>query len=252
MREDSGESYNTIATTLGVSKSTVSRYMAKWRARVPVEEVGRTGRPKKVTENVRKQIRSLISANEHISSKGISTALATGSPRRGSIEVAPRTIRSSLKEMNYKNSTPSKIPNITESHRLQRIEWCKKHLKFDWKKVIFSDETMIELDRCKIRQWHPRGKRPTKRTTKFSGKMMFWGAICAKCRGPLARVLSTLKSEGYTKLIETQLMTWMEKNQCQGHLFQQDNDHATFHGSHVHSLKQNIFRYWIGHLTVQT
>ena len=89
--------------------------------------------------------------------------------------------------------------------------------------VIFSDETMIDLDRCKLRQWHPRGKRPSKRTKKFSGKMMFWGAICANRTGPLSRILGTLNSVGYTKLIETQLVPWLEKNQCQGHFFQQDN-----------------------------
>jgi transposase len=170
MREETGDSYSAIATALGVSKSTVSRYLAKWRARIPVEGVGVVGRPKKVTENVRKQIRSLISANKHISSKGISAALAVGSSRRGSLEVAPRTVRRTLKEMNYKNSTPTRVPKLTDKHRCQRIDWCRKHLKFDWKRVIFSDETLIELDRCKLRQWHPRGKRPTNRPRSFRAK----------------------------------------------------------------------------------
>lgn len=176
-----------------------------------------------VTENIRKQIRSLISANEHISSKGISAALASGSPRRGSIKVAPSTIRRSLNDMNYKNSTPTRVPHLTEIHKQKRIEWCKKHEKMNWKKVIFSDETMIELDRCKLRQWHPRGKRPTKSSTKFSRKMMFWGAICANHTGPLVRVSGTLNSEGYTRLLQTNLLPWMTENNCTAHLFQQDN-----------------------------
>jgi transposase len=223
MREETGNSYSVIATALGVSKSTVSRYLAKWRARIPVDGVGVVGRPKKVTENVRKQIRSLISANEHISSKGISAALASGSPRRGSLEVAPRTVRRTLLEMNYKNSTPTRVPILTDRHRHQRIDWCRKHFKFDWKKVVFSDETLIELDRCKLRQWHPKGKRPTKPSTKFSRKTMFWGAICANRIGPLLSVSGTLNSDRYTQLIESHLLPWMTETNCQGHLFQQDN-----------------------------
>jgi len=231
MRVESGASYSAIATAMGVCKSTVSRYLAKWRARVPVERIGKVGRPKKVTEQVRKQIRSLVSANKHISSRGISAALAVGSPRRGSLDVTPRTIRRSLNEMNYRNSTPVRVPKLTSKHKQQRIEWCKKHLRFDWKKMIFSDETMIELDRCKIRQWHPKGKRPAKQSPKFTRKLMFWSAICGTRSGPLVKILGTLKSEGYIELIQSHLLPWMEKNELQEHIFQQDN--ATCHVSRM-------------------
>ena len=182
-------------------------------------------------------MRSLISANEHISSKGISAALAVGSPRRGSIEVAPRTIRRSLKEMNYKNSTPTRVPKLTDAQRRKRIEWCRKHLKFDWRRVILSDETTIELDLCKLRQCHPRGKRPEKSCTKFSRKLMFWGAICANRTGPLSKVSGTLNSDRYIELLETQLWPWMAENHCQGHRFQQDNAPC-----HVSKKSQAFFR----------
>jgi len=103
--------------------------------------------------------------------------------------------------------------------------------------VIFFDETTIELDRCKLRQWHPRGKRPTKPRTKFSRKMMFWGAICANITGPLSKVSGTLNSDGYIELLETQLLPWMAENHAQTIQFQQDNAPC-----HVSKKSQAFFR----------
>jgi len=195
------------------------------------------GRPKKITDSTKKQIRSLISANEHISSRGISAALATGSPRREAIKVSAETIRRNLVEMNYKHSTPLRVPKLTEKQKLRRVEWCKKHRKFDWNKVFFSDETSIELDRCKLRQWHPKAKRPTKATPKYSSKRMFWSAISATRTCSLVPVTGTLNSQGYIELLGTHLLPWLAENRLQQHYFQQDNASC-----HVSRLSQAFFR----------
>ena len=75
------DSYSAIATAFGVSKSRVSRTSLNVVHEYPWRGWGLSV-GKKGTEHVRKQIRSLISANEHISSKGISADLATGSSLR--------------------------------------------------------------------------------------------------------------------------------------------------------------------------
>ncbi|EIE80708.1 hypothetical protein RO3G_05413 [Rhizopus delemar RA 99-880] len=39
-------------------------------------------------------------------------------------------------------------PFLSDQHQKNRLSWCKKHQKWtvdDWKKVIFSDETKINI-----------------------------------------------------------------------------------------------------------
>jgi transposase len=233
LRIDKDMSYSKIAKELDVSKSTVHKYLQLWRDRVPVAEVKQAGRPRKITETVRRQIRAILPKNPAISSKGIANQLAKGSATTNPVVVCSSTVRRAMKEMNYENNLPKVVPLLTETQRVKRLTWCKQNLKRRWKKVIFSDETSIELDRCKIKKWHPKGKRPYVCKTKFSRKIMFWSAIGINCKAPIIVLRGTVNTEKYIELLESHFLPWLKEKCLDTHIFQQDNAPA-------HTSKRSI------------
>lgn len=89
--------------------------------------------------------------------------------------------------------------------------------------VLFTDETVIDLNRCKGKFWHVRGKRHTVAKTKHPLKRMFWAGFCFKSSTPLIQIRGTINSESYIRLLEDDVLPWMRRKRVTSMLFQQDN-----------------------------
>ena len=170
-------SYEKIASELNISKSTVGNYIKKWRSGIQVEEIRAPGRQPILKKEDRARIRQVLVENKHVSSKGIANKLKVPSNDAPSCSVTPRTIRRVLSEMDYKHSTPTVQPLLSDIHKQRSVEWCNLHRETDWRQVLFTDETTIELDRCKTKIWHKKESRPVVFKPKHPRKRMFWGGI---------------------------------------------------------------------------
>ena len=64
------------------------------------------------------------------------------------IDVSTRTIRRSLKSMNFGYKKIAKEIQLTPAHKARRIELCRQWISssIDWKTVIFTDEKRFTLD----------------------------------------------------------------------------------------------------------
>ena len=61
------------------------------------------------------------------------------------------TVKRALIDAGCKAVKPYRRPNLTAVHAKKRIDWAKQYQYWtveDWKNVIFSDETQIEIDDC--------------------------------------------------------------------------------------------------------
>jgi hypothetical protein len=68
--------------------------------------------------------------------------------------VSISTINRMLKEEGFKARRPSKIHFITDMNKLNRLIWCKVRSNWTlnrWRKVIFSDESLIFAEKFQIR-----------------------------------------------------------------------------------------------------
>ena len=130
---------------------------------------------------------------------------------------------------------PSKLPTLTAKQKKVRLEWAKERKMWkadDWKKIVFSDETAIQLVSDNLTTFVRRGKEEairqchTKPHKQFTKKILFWGCIQATGTGPGVAMIGTLDSRKYLKILEEHIFPHSDEIVC----FQQDNapPHKTF------------------------
>src|SRR5437764_4847893 len=88
------------------------------------------------------------------------------------LEVSERTIRRELSNLGYVATLPRKVPLLTQQAKINRLSWAR----YNWKKVVFSDETTIQMFRNTILAWS-REKKPVQPMVKHPFKAYIWGAI---------------------------------------------------------------------------
>ncbi len=116
------------------------------------------------------------------------------------------------------------------------LDFAKQHKEWsseDWKRVIFSDETKINIFNSDGRTWFwsqdpsKLDENSVKQTVKFvGGGVMLWGCMTAQGVGYCCKIDSTLDSELYKKILQEELLDTIEWYELEEKnvIFQQDND----------------------------
>ena len=90
------------------------------------------------------------------------------------VEISSRTVRRRLGESGGKFIKETQKPLLSEKHIVKRLQWAKNHQKFDWKKVIFTDESTFQLFQSNRKVWQFAGRRKVFRTVKHPQKVHVW------------------------------------------------------------------------------
>ena len=122
-------------------------------------------------------------------------------------ELSYTTVRTSLNSMGFEAKFKLKKPLLSRRHREARYKWAKAH-EFctvdDWKRVIFSDETKINIwgsDGCKF-YWSRPGDvlqaHHLDLTVKHGGgSLMMWGCITYAGIGYGCHIEETMNADVY-------------------------------------------------------
>lgn len=213
-----------IAREVGVSEKTVRNYLKKWDQKVPVESIVGRGRKRKIGQNEARTMANILKETPNSSSTQIAVELG----KRG-VNVTRRCVSKNLVDLDYKYAVPRVVPLLTDRHKIQRVEWCRKYIDFDWSKVYFSDETYVEIHGTRNCRWFKKGHRPIEPRPKFSFKVLFWASISTKTKSPLVSSDVKMNSQGYCCILETHFLPFLTKTRTKRFFFQQDN--ATAHTS---------------------
>ena len=132
------------------------------------------------------------------------------------ITINVHTARNALKERDINLYTAAKKPNITATNIQKRKDWCKDAVNWtddEWKKMIWSDESSVELGLSlrKIMVFRSRGERyqpecltPNHRSGWIS--VMFWSCFWQNELGPLVAISKgSVNSIKYCEILETHL-----------------------------------------------
>lgn len=162
----------------------------------------------KIAFNEQKNLRTLTSTVNHVMHRRLSTSL-----------VRRRIIAHGVEYTKKKF-----VPMLLEAHLRQRLKFCETNKNIDWSRVVFSDETTIELESQSARKWLFPGEKNSFGKTHYAKKQMFWAAISMDGKSTLVPLSGKVNAARYIELLQKNLVPFMSTlPQGRRYIFQQDN-----------------------------
>lgn len=201
------------------SRATAFRVLKLLREGKSLEDRPRTGRPPKMSSEDIRVAKCIASKRTSISINKLAVELRE---RRQTI-VHPSTVYRNLVKHGYEKRKPLIVPIMSEKTRQNRVEWCKRHLDFDWSKVFFSDESTFETFRFKDKEWTKAGTNIYRPRPKYPTKIMIWGAISSRGKSILKVVKGSIDRFAYVSILEEALIETANTLYPDHWTLQQDN-----------------------------
>lgn len=223
----SGEKQIEIARQLRLNRSVISKTVALYRRRRTLENAPKSGRPRKTDEATDRRIKMMSTANPFWDAVKIKKEIHN-------VSLSVRSIRRRLCDMGLYARRPAKKPFISPTNRLARLEFAREHLNWtprQWKNVLFSDETKINMfssdgllyvRRPKNERFNHKYTKPT--VKHGGGNVKFWGCFSGHGMGPLHVIEGTMDRLVYLGILREQMLPFAEENMPLRWTFQQDND----------------------------
>ena len=230
-----GHSRDEIASTLGYTYPTVCDVIRKYEKDNITIPLPRPGRPALLDNRDIRRLTHIRKKDRTATLEEVTEDFATGL----TISVSSDTVRRALHSEGYFGRIAKKKPLVSETNRKKRLGWCRltKGWKDEWNKVIFSDESRIELfsnDYQKVVWRQPHEKYNVnclQPTVKKSDGIMVWGCFCRDRLGPLVVVEGRITGERYKSLLGEYLIPFMNELGAEDYTFQDDN--AAAHTANV-------------------
>ena len=138
-----GEGYKKVAKRFNVSKSGVQRIVKKFeKTETLVNKSGR-GRKRKISKILERKLVREASKNPRVTADTLVNDAATSG-----VNVSKKTVTRALQQNGLQAYRPRKTPFLKKRHLTARLKYANDNLQKDyshWKRVIWSDETKIEL-----------------------------------------------------------------------------------------------------------
>ena len=225
-----GLGYRKISSVLNIPISTVGDTVRRWKSFHLSTSLLRSGRPTKMSDRTARNLVRKVQNNPRLTRSKLQKDLQSPGTN-----VCKNAIRTDLRKRGFLSRSQRKTPLLKEIHVKKRRNFAEEHLSKPssfWDKILWSDETKIELfgRNCVSRVWrqknsafHPKNTVPTVKLG--GGSIMFWGYFSSAGPGGLEIIEGRMNSEMYRGILERCLLKSAEKlNLSRGWIFQQDND----------------------------
>ena len=217
-----------IAADLGVHKSTVSRTIKRYKESGDYKtNYSNCGRRHIFDERDHRRIRNLSLVSPRASASEIRSQMGAEG------DVSERTMRRTMASIGIKAVKPGRRPFMNNQQKANRLKWAQEHHHWtveDWKRVLWSDETIIQIQDnspkyVRIVEGHELTPQHYVSTRKHPLSIMIWACFSWRGTGRAHVVEGNLNSEGYIEQIINHRVI-QEMGECfpTGYgLFQQDN-----------------------------
>lgn len=213
-----GKTIREIAKIMNRSTTTIHKFLKNPHA---LENKSRLGRPPRVDERTKRQIKRLA-VNKSLSSGQIKTQL--------SLDITKRRVRQILSsDKNIRYEKMLSVPQLKPVHKRARLQFAERYRFWthEWEKIIFSDEKKFNLDGPdgKMMNWRDtRRERQTCYARNFGGgTVMVWAAFGVRGKSSICFISTNMNSEMYIELLDSVLVDFGEGFWGNDWIFQQDN-----------------------------
>ncbi|CAM4646989.1 unnamed protein product [Leuciscus chuanchicus] len=245
-RHKAGMGYMTIGKQLGEKATTVGAIIRKWKKFKMTVNLPRSGAPRGASMIMRK-----VRDQPRTTRQDLVNDL-----KRAGTTVSKKTISNTLRRHGLKSCSARKVPLLKPAHVQARLKFANDHLddpEEEWEKVMWSDETKIELFglnstrrvwRKKKDEYNSKNTIPT--VKHGGGNIILWGCFSAKGTGRLHRIEGRMDGAMYREILANNLLPSVRALKMgRGWVFQHDNDpkhtaRATkewFHKKHLKVLE---------------
>jgi transposase len=217
-----------IASKLDLSIGTVHKYKKKYLCS---HENLKSGRKQLISESQKRLIKHMILKGEIKTAVEVHKYLV-----QEGYNLSYMTCNRILKGMGFKAQIKKKKPFLRNHHKIARYRWALNYQHWtveDWKKVVWSDETKINIwgsDGVKYfwsRDGDPIQDHHLDLTVKHGGgSLMMWGCITHKGVGYGCHIEQVMDSQVYCEILEKHLKDSLDYHNIskENMIFQQDND----------------------------
>ena len=142
-KHQSGLGYKKISKLLSVPCSTVRNVIKMWQTRKSVASAPRSGCPRKLSQ----RMTSKLVRDARMKPSVTLTDLKKSAAEAGT-EVHESTISRALHRAGLYGRVARKKPLLKAHHKQRRLEFAQAHMEdspLQWSKILWSDETKIEL-----------------------------------------------------------------------------------------------------------
>ena len=231
-----GNSYEYIATTLGVSYGAVQYTCQKQRS---TPQHKNAGRPPRLSRTEADKVEQFVTSSR-VARRMTYLQVAEALWPEG--EVGAESIRYALYQRGYRRRIALKKPPLSDENKRRRLQWAEQHLHWSeeqWYHILWSDETWIKAGRHRrtlVTRKQGEELLPDciiERVQRQSG-WMFWACFAGNEKGPFLfweKEWGTITAESYNERIIPLIHGWIRL--YPGLLFMQDNAPA-------HSAKVTI------------
>lgn len=227
--KEGGKKTKEISEQVGVAKSTVRKWCARFRSdpdkQLPVTKP-RSGRPRKTSNRASNVLKRTLETRPRVTAR----AVKEENPQVfGGVSV--RTVSRRVHELGYVSHKPVQKPLVTAKQKVKRVAFAKKYAAWsedDWLNVLWSDEATFSVT-CNRggRVYRRKGSDPldpryVESTVKYPDTIMVWGCFSGKGLGSLVVLPKNIRVNQniYLELLSDHLPDSFEKTGAT--VFQQD------------------------------
>uniref|UniRef100_A0AAY5KNT8 Transposase Tc1-like domain-containing protein n=1 Tax=Esox lucius TaxID=8010 RepID=A0AAY5KNT8_ESOLU len=225
-----GMGYRTIGKLLGEKATTVGAIIRKWKKFKMTVNLPWSGAPCKISPHGASMIMRKVRDQPRTTRQDLVKDL-----KRAGTTVSKKTISNTLRRRGLKSCSARKVPLLKPACVQARLKFANDHLddpEEEWEKVMWSDETKIELfglnSTCRVwrkkkDEYNPKNTIPT--VKHGGGNIILWGCFSTKGTGRLHHIEGRMYGAMYREILANNLLPSVRALKMgPGWVFQHDNN----------------------------
>ena len=223
-----GMGYKKISKQLGEKLTIVGAIIRKWKKHKVPANLHRSEAPHKISpRGISMKMRKVRYQPSTTQEELVNDLKAVGTT------VTKRTISNTPHREGLISCCVRKGPLLKKAHVQAHLKFAKEHLddpEEAWEKVMWSDETKIELFNSTRRVWRKRNAEYNPKNTiptvkHGGGNLMLWGCFSAKGTGRPLRIEGRMNGAMYREILGGNFLPSVRALKMgRGWVFQHDND----------------------------